>query len=71
MSRVNTYSLPELAVYVDCLDAEIQAAVIEGNIVQVTFAKKREIVSRKNVAHIADLNVFRWQCGQTRTFQRS
>lgn len=45
MSNLANLSLEEMKGYVDALDAEFQAAVVQGNILEVTVAKKDAVVS--------------------------
>ena len=44
-SKIAQYTLQEMELYVDTLDAAIQAAVVDGTLIETTFAKKEEIVS--------------------------
>ncbi len=44
-SKIALYSQEEMEVYVDALDAAIQTAVMDGTLIESTFAKKEEIVS--------------------------
>lgn len=44
-SKIALYTQQEMEVYVDALDAAIQAAVEDGTLIETTYAKKEEIVS--------------------------
>ncbi len=70
MTSVADLSLEQMKAYVDRLDAQFQAAVDDGTILEVTVARRDEVVSGPSACEVGKLTFHRWPCAARRTWRR-